>query len=202
MTDEIKDVSIGIVCLTPENINSPWLHFEAGAVAKAIEGTHVCTYLYKLTPTDISGPLSEFQHTIGNEEDTKNLITTLNATSSDPLPEQKLNILFRKFWPELEKELAEIPVQQDTRIHRTDGDKIDEILMYVRSLADAKTVRGHLGVDFTEDFGTGITHYQEYLNRYLADYIRRNLHSELLRAGMQDAINSLIKLQSKQGSDT
>jgi len=201
LTEEIKNVSIGIVCLTPENIDSPWLHFEAGAIAKAIEGTHVCTYLYKLTPTDIRGPFSEFQHTMVNERDTKNLITSLNNASPEPLTENKLNVIFEKFWPELEKALSEIPVQHDMREQRTDSDKIDEILMYVRSMSEPKTVKGHLGIDFTETFGTGITHYQEYLNRYLADYLRKE-HADLLREGMRDAINSLVKIQSKHGSES
>jgi hypothetical protein len=136
-----------------------------------------------------------------NEDDTRNLITSINNASPEPLSESKLNVIFKKFWPELEKELSEIPAQHDTHEHRSDSDKIDEILMYVRSMSEPKTIKGHLGIDFTESFGTGITHYQEYLNRYLAEYLRKE-HADLLREGMRDAINSLIKIQNKQSSES
>ena len=33
----LKDTHFGIICLTPENLNAPWLLFEAGAVAKALD---------------------------------------------------------------------------------------------------------------------------------------------------------------------
>src|SRR5690348_1592127 len=56
----------GVVCLTPENIEAPWIHFESGALAKALESGSseppLFTYLIGLRPTDIKGPLAEFQH--------------------------------------------------------------------------------------------------------------------------------------------
>jgi hypothetical protein len=33
----LADIKIGIVCLTPENLQRPWLFFEAGALSKSID---------------------------------------------------------------------------------------------------------------------------------------------------------------------
>src|ERR1700693_4685559 len=53
----------GIICLTPNNLNAPWILFEAGGIAKTVDKTLACTLLVGLEPSDVSKPLGEFQHT-------------------------------------------------------------------------------------------------------------------------------------------
>src|SRR5713226_3736020 len=50
----------GIVCITRDNLTAPWLLFEAGALAKTSNAV-LCPYLFRLQPTDVTGPLSQFQ---------------------------------------------------------------------------------------------------------------------------------------------
>lgn len=50
---QLSESRFGILCVTPENIPSPWLLFEAGALAKTIEDTFVCPYLIDLEPSDL-----------------------------------------------------------------------------------------------------------------------------------------------------
>ena len=45
INDELKDTTVGIVCLTHENKNKPWILFEAGALAKGLANSRVCTFL-------------------------------------------------------------------------------------------------------------------------------------------------------------
>src|ERR1700674_605097 len=46
LTTVLEVTKVGIVCLTPENLNSAWLLFEAGALSKTTDrGTRTCTYL-------------------------------------------------------------------------------------------------------------------------------------------------------------
>src|SRR4030042_5854240 len=61
LTTQLDKTNVGIFCLTKENLNPPWLLFEAGAVGKSLKGGFVCTYLIELTSSDISGPLSQYQ---------------------------------------------------------------------------------------------------------------------------------------------
>jgi hypothetical protein len=42
---KLEQASVGIICLTPDSVNSQWLHFEAGALAKIRAKAFVCTYL-------------------------------------------------------------------------------------------------------------------------------------------------------------
>lgn len=42
---ELEDSMFGIFCVTPETLNSGWMHFEAGAISKSKDGAQVCPIL-------------------------------------------------------------------------------------------------------------------------------------------------------------
>src|SRR6267154_4034636 len=46
IANALNGIKVGIVCLTPENLNEPWLLFEAGALSKTIteDKSRLCTY--------------------------------------------------------------------------------------------------------------------------------------------------------------
>lgn len=48
VANQLKEAKMGIICLTPENLDAPWLHFEAGALSKTVEKTYVCPYLFEV----------------------------------------------------------------------------------------------------------------------------------------------------------
>lgn len=54
---------IGLICLTEENKNKPWILFEAGALNKGLSSNRVCPILADLEPKDVDEPLSKFQLT-------------------------------------------------------------------------------------------------------------------------------------------
>src|SRR5262245_43236095 len=62
----LAEAAVGIICVTPENIHSPWLAFEAGALSKALSASRVCTYLFDLSPANLPFPLAMFQATQAN----------------------------------------------------------------------------------------------------------------------------------------
>ena len=78
-------------CLTRENLSSPWLLFEARAISKHREAGHVCTYLIGLTSNDVEEPLSQFQHTRADKEDTLQLLQTINSLLDITLEVARLN---------------------------------------------------------------------------------------------------------------
>ena len=54
ITNQLADTSIGIICLTKENKNKPWIPvFEAGALAKGLTSNRVCTLLVDLNGSDL-----------------------------------------------------------------------------------------------------------------------------------------------------
>jgi len=138
ISDRLSQSKIGIFCLTPENLHSDWILFEAGAISK-IKNNHVCTFLYNLNPADIEQPLAQFQHTVFSREDVKKLIGTINEEIEHPLVERTLDSVFEKNWPDLEKQLKSISPSSKTDIkkaERPDREILEEILELTRRLSD------------------------------------------------------------------
>jgi hypothetical protein len=105
----LNESSFGIICLTPENLNAPWILFEAGALSKTLEKTYVCPYLYEVSPEEIDGPLSQFQATRADKDDTFNLVRTINeALGEQALRQHILESSFKLRWTHLNRMLKKV----------------------------------------------------------------------------------------------
>lgn len=133
----LEKAQVGILCLTPENQNAPWILFEAGALSKALGRSFVCPYLLGLQPTDLQGPLVQFQATEASKSDTFRLLQTINtALASEGLPEANLQRVFDKWWPDLRAELNKINLEATPKkSRRSERELIEETLSLVRQLA-------------------------------------------------------------------
>ena len=111
ISQELSRARAGLVCLTPENLESGWIHFEAGALFR--ETTTIFPFLFQIQAEDLHGPLSHIQSTEATREDTKKLIAVMaevmaRETPQRPVWEQK----FEKEWPLFEERLRKIePLQ-------------------------------------------------------------------------------------------
>ena len=80
VSDVLASTKVGILCLTPESLESRWLNFEAGALAKTVDNaTFVCPYLVDMEPGNVPLPLGQFQSKCADYEGTKSLIRTINS---------------------------------------------------------------------------------------------------------------------------
>ncbi len=112
---QLKCCDIGLICVTPENIDASWLLFEAGALSKQLGESKVCPILLGMSPEDLEGPLAQFQATSLSKEDMEKLVVTLNDELKDlKIDSPVLKRTFETFWPELEKailKITKIPIQ-------------------------------------------------------------------------------------------
>jgi hypothetical protein len=74
---QLEKAAAAVICITPENVNSAWMHFEVGTIFAKGEKSRLLTYLFDLEPRDIVGPLSAFQSSQATKEGTKNLVKSL-----------------------------------------------------------------------------------------------------------------------------
>jgi len=134
---ELESSDFGIIFLTPENISSPWILFEAGALSK-LEKSKVAPLLLELEPTDVSGPLSQLQLTKFNKEECFKLIKSLNrALDARALEPSVLTNVFDKWWPELDEKIQaamQIALPSPGASKRPERDLLEEVLERVRAI--------------------------------------------------------------------
>ena len=83
---KLENSYIGIVFLTIENKDKPWIHYEAGALSKGIPSNRVMTFLVDLSTDDLlKTPLSKFNHTNDSDESLTKLLRTINKYLQPPL---------------------------------------------------------------------------------------------------------------------
>lgn len=143
---ELEASKIGIICLTPENLQSHWLTFEAGALSKSLNESRVAPYRFQLRAADVGPPLSQFQGVDANEEGTFKLVLSINDALGKPLPdEDRTRRAFAHWWPDLEKTLSEIP-RTATQEIRSDRELLEEVLEIVRQsgIRDLNTLLGRI----------------------------------------------------------
>ena len=99
----LKKADAAIICLTPDNVDSKWMHFEIGAIAGKRTESRILTYLFGIKPVDIKGPLGSFQCSECTKEDTRKLVRVLGKLC------KKTEEKFDEEWPALEAEISGIP---------------------------------------------------------------------------------------------
>lgn len=135
---ELEASHFGILCLTPDNLTSPWIHFEAGALSKSVDGARVSPFLLGLSPSQVTGPLVQFQATEANRDDVLRLVLAINAASGEEsIDHQRIERVFAAMWPQLESSLeelrSELLASSDAPPVRDAGEILEELLELVRS---------------------------------------------------------------------
>ncbi|MFC5287960.1 TIR domain-containing protein [Actinokineospora guangxiensis] len=130
----------GVLCVTRENMAEPWLNFEAGAIAKALDDSRVRPVLFGVTPTDLTGPLSQFQATVVNDrEDMLKLVESINKGCTAPLSLDRLRRAFDRSWPDLTKQILRLSSLEDnpwppSSPQRSNEELLGELLEHVRAI--------------------------------------------------------------------
>jgi RNA polymerase sigma factor (sigma-70 family) len=130
--------NFGIVCVTRENQTSPWLNFEVGALAKAVDISRIIPLAVNLKPSDIELPLGQFQAQPTTEDGLRAVVISINeALAEQRLSEELLRTSFEVWWPRLQEKLDHIEQQTVTAAPsvRTDRELLEETLDTVRSMA-------------------------------------------------------------------
>lgn len=135
---ELQDANFGILCVTKDNLDSPWLNFEAGALSKSMEQSKVCPLLIDLKPAEIqNSPILQFQMTTVNREDMYKLFKSINANSGEArLADSVLDTSFGMFWVKIEEELKSVTSSDSENNPKKASDSwkaaIEEILELTR----------------------------------------------------------------------
>lgn len=194
---ELEASSVGVICLTQDNTDKPWILFEAGALSKSMDKARVCTLLFNLEPTDIKGPLTSFQSTRFNMEDFKRLVTTINSNAGDAKLEGPfLDSAFTVWWPKLEAQVADIiknHVRGEKKDRRSERDILEEILQLSRMKASnpacsASSINTRTIINLVGDFRALVDVLENRgfsdLNLQILGRLERDLHQLCVESGV------------------
>jgi catechol 2,3-dioxygenase-like lactoylglutathione lyase family enzyme len=115
LSEELAKSQAGILCVTHENKEKPWLLFEAGSLARNFsDQSRVCVLLFDLEPKDLPGPLSLYQAAMAEKEDMWKMLLSLNRVAGDHrLDEDRLRRSFERCWPDLDTRLNPLKQRVD-----------------------------------------------------------------------------------------
>jgi hypothetical protein len=112
LASSLDQINVGILFVTPENQQQPWLAFEAGALAKHVGVARVTPLLFDVEPNHISGgPLGTLQAAKFDQSEMLKLMQSLNAllrAQGGGLDGAVLRKTFERWWPDLELEVEAI----------------------------------------------------------------------------------------------
>lgn len=127
----LQAADYGIVVLTWENRERPWINFEAGAIASRLERNHVSALLVDLPLTEVVGPLKNFQHTDpADRDDMMKLLLTLNGQlpPDRSLPMRGVEESFEKWWPDFKAAFEGLRADEDLNSSHREPRDLGEIL--------------------------------------------------------------------------
>lgn len=192
----LEGTNFGIVCLTPENITSSWLMYEAGALSKSISDSRIIPILLDLDVSDIGYPLAQFQCIKLDSHGLWRLIDSINshADREQRLTDNRAKRLFDAFWNGIEERINFIKSQStpqialssdediattgsfiaDEKQRRSQDVILEELVTTVRTLIREKDNRnGTQGKSGHDEFIEFINHTQAFENvtKLIKDYI-------------------------------
>ncbi|HZD50255.1 MAG TPA: TIR domain-containing protein [Silvibacterium sp.] len=137
---ELEQSEFGILCLTRDNWQSPWLLFEAGAIAKKFASSRVVPYLIdELPAASDRSPLAQFQHVRADREGTYRLVEAINGIRDNPKPTDRLERSFTKWWPDLEQTLKTVQASNPAQPPvRSDRDLLETILQRLETWSQSR----------------------------------------------------------------
>jgi hypothetical protein len=138
LATELEQSNVGIIVLTPENLESTFIHFEAGALSKNQKEGRVSTMLFDVKETEVKSPLADFQNTKFTSDDVFLLMKNINALLNKTMISDKvLKTTFDKMWPDLEKNINVILASRpsSTKSVRDQKEMVEEILERTREIS-------------------------------------------------------------------
>jgi hypothetical protein len=140
IANELKKSHFGIICLTPENLQSRWVHFEAGVLAGKFSQKKVAPLLIEFTKCEqVPPPLSELNLTMFVKDDFYRLLSAINKNTTKPLADSVLEKSFERSWQDIsqkaQRKISALPTS--AIVQRSSEEILGEILSLTRSIASS-----------------------------------------------------------------
>jgi hypothetical protein len=138
---ELQQSQVGLICVTPDSLESSWIMFEAGAVSIAVSERKICPIVFAMNKTQLRGPLAQFQAIEFNKVELGLLMQTINGEcGEDALSESTLEKSFNKWWPDLESNVNSLlkEYKPGKPRQKTQVEQHDEVMGVLRQIIDLR----------------------------------------------------------------
>lgn len=107
---QLDKTRVTVVCITPENVQSPWIYYESGYIAAKLGDAAVCPYLLGVEGKLVGGtPLGLYQWTeADNKKETLKLVLSLHDLLNTKHDPTILEGNFNSKWPQLKRKLEKV----------------------------------------------------------------------------------------------
>lgn len=133
LLEELRTAKFGIVCLTKENIYSPWINFEAGAIANKLNNK-MTAMLIDVNQSDIKPPLSLYQTTRMEKDNLLRMILSINETIDDKVDIDRVKKSFDHFYCDFQNNVSKLNFLDNTQLNEAINTK--ELLKYSKDIYD------------------------------------------------------------------
>ncbi len=177
ISGELEKSNFGIICITNENQNNPWITFEAGALSKIINSSNVCPFLFDLEPSQLSGPVSQFQARKTDREGTLKILRTINnSLVNNNLKEEELEEIFEVWWPRLQSDFDKIPEYDGEKVNiRSTEEILSEIVINTREQLRREEIRMNRSSEMDKKFDRFISFIESYEEGIVSNFKDINL---------------------------
>jgi hypothetical protein len=140
LAEELESTNYGILCLTRENLASPWILFEAGALSKSVHASRVVPVLIEIGTSELTWPLAQFHGITTSKEKISGMIRNINKARPDGESMVKSEVVDRAiemWWPEFQEALSKKLAEHTTTTavpRRTERDMLEELIKITRAL--------------------------------------------------------------------
>jgi len=205
ISEELENCNFGLIFLTKNNIDSPWINFEAGALSKE--------YNSKVIPilwdTDLSllepSPLKQYQSPIKLEEErVRGIIEAINKSSdsSEKISNKQLDGSFNVWWPILKEQLDNVPKEYIENNEDTPKEPITQSQFKKYMEAIQRTVSNMQKRSIIDISNENRNYYQVTLTETL-NIIDENIHlSNVIRSELTNLQNTNEDNYTKQVLNT
>ena len=102
ISEELDSSELGILVLTPENINSPWIMYEAGALSNK---KAIIPILFERNPNQVEGPINKRNYIVYNKKSFLKLLLDINEIINAGVSKKALNAFLNTEWEILQSKI-------------------------------------------------------------------------------------------------
>ncbi|MFJ9771816.1 toll/interleukin-1 receptor domain-containing protein [Kitasatospora sp. NPDC101157] len=150
---QLDKSDFGVLCVTASNLESKWMLFEAGALAKSVKKGRVVPLCIDLEPHELTDPLSSFQARKLEREELHRLVRDIYDQAAIKINEGRVETLFNALWDDFFEAISKAKaIDEAAAVHppRKVDDMVGEVLDRVRDLQRlAELRRGTIEPDAT-----------------------------------------------------